>query len=165
MKPTVSNLRGSKDERYRALTPQIKALLDGESDVIAALGNVAAALKMTFEEYNWAGFYLLRGDSAESSQLVLGPFQGKPACTRIKVGQGVCGKSIALRQTIVVPDVSEFPGHIYCDPDSRSEIVVPMLRGPEALGVLDIDSDRLDAFDDVDRVYLEEIVREVVRKF
>lgn len=165
MEPSIRIVHGSKREKYHGLNPQIRALLEDEKDLIAALANVTAALKMNFEEYSWVGFYFLKKGSRKNSELVLGPFQGKPACTRIKVGQGVCGSSVKLKQTIVVPDVSKFSGHIYCDPNSQSEIAVPLLRRKEVLGVLDIDSDRLGCFDAVDKEFLEKIVGEVVRKF
>ncbi|MEE9289129.1 MAG: GAF domain-containing protein [Bacteroidota bacterium] len=165
MEPAITIVRGSKEEKYRDLLPQIKALLDGEDDLAAALGNVTAALKLIFQDHSWVGFYFLKNIDRSNSQLILGPFQGKPACTRIKVGQGVCGKSVELKQTIIVPDVSKFPGHIYCDRDTKSEIVVPLLRGNEVLGVIDIDSSRLDAFDEVDRKFLEEIAAQAVSSF
>lgn len=165
MEPAITIVQGSKEEKYRDLLPQIKALLDGEEDLTAALGNVTAALKLNFQEHSWVGFYFLNNVDRSNSQLILGPFQGKPACTRIKVGKGVCGKSVELKQTIIVPDVSKFPGHIYCDPDTKSEIVVPLLRGNEVLGVIDVDSNRLNTFDEVDRKFLEEIAAEAVSSF
>ncbi len=129
------------------------------------LANVAAALKVNFREFSWVGFYLLKGATEDHSELILGPFQGNPACTRIRVGEGVCGKAVQLKQTIIVPDVGKFPGHIYCDPDSRSEIVVPLRRGEKVIGVLDVDSDRLELFDRTDQECLEEIAGAVVQKF
>lgn len=146
----VSN--GSKEERYRILLPQVRSLLQGETDLVANLANVAAALKETFGFF-WVGFYRVQGE-----ELVLGPFQGPVACTRIARGRGVCGTAWAESRTQVVPDVDAFPGHIACSSRSRSEIVVP-LRSPsgEVGGVLDIDSDRLDTFDDTDIVFLEEL--------
>lgn len=146
----VSN--GSKAERYRTLLPQVRSLLQGETDLVANLANVAAALKETFGFF-WVGFYRVQGE-----ELVLGPFQGPVACTRIARGRGVCGTAWAEGRTQVVPDVDAFPGHIACSSRSRSEIVVP-LRSPsgEVGGVLDIDSDRLDTFDDTDAVFLEEL--------
>lgn len=143
---------GSKAEKYRTLLPQIKSLIEGEEDLIANLGNVSAALKETFGFF-WVGFYLLKG-----GELVLGPFQGPIACTRIKKGRGVCGASWERAETIVVPDVDEFPGHIACSSLSRSEIVVPLLRADgEVWGVLDIDSERLSAFDETDARFLKEL--------
>lgn len=140
---------GGKEERYAALLPQIKALTEGETDLIANLSNVSAALKMAFDFF-WVGFYLVKED-----ELVLGPFQGSIACTRIRKGRGVCGSAWAEKQTLVVPDVEAFPGHIACSSLSRSEIVVPLLRDGEVWGVLDIDSDELNTFDATDARFLE----------
>ena len=165
MEPSLKIIQGSKEEKYHELLPQIKALLKEENDLIATLANMTGVLKMNFEEFSWVGFYFLKNTIHRASELVLGPFQGKPACTRIGVGHGVCGKSVELKQTIVVPEVSKFPGHIYCDPNSRSEIVVPLVRNKKVLGVLDIDSDRLGTFDETDQKFLQKIVTEVVRKF
>ena len=145
----ISN--GGKEEKYRMLLPQIKCLIEGEDDLIANLANVAAALKETFGFF-WVGFYLVKED-----ELVLGPFQGPIACTRIRFGRGVCGTAWKEARTLIVPDVEQFPGHIACSSDSKSEIVVPILQQSEVIGVLDIDSDSLDSFDDIDAHYLEEI--------
>lgn len=142
---------GSKEEKYRELLPQLHALVSTETDFIANLANVAAALKQTFGFF-WVGFYIVKGD-----ELVLGPFQGPIACTRIRIGRGVCGTAWKEVRTLIVPDVEQFPGHIACSSDSKSEIVVPMIRQGEVIGVLDIDSDTLDSFDTVDARYLEEI--------
>lgn len=142
---------GSKEEKYRELLPQLHALVSTETDFIANLANVAAALKQTFGFF-WVGFYIVKGD-----ELVLGPFQGPIACTRIRIGRGVCGTARKEVRTLIVPDVEQFPGHIACSSDSKSEIVVPMIRQGEVVGVLDIDSDTLDSFDTVDAHYLEEI--------
>lgn len=142
---------GSKEEKYRELLPQLHALVSTETDFIANLANVAAALKQTFGFF-WVGFYIVKGD-----ELVLGPFQGPIACTRIRIGRGVCGTVWKEVRTLIVPDVEQFPGHIACSSDSKSEIVVPMIRQGEVVGVLDIDSDTLDSFDTVDARYLEEI--------
>ncbi len=142
---------GSKEEKYRELLPQLHALVSTETDFIANLANVAAALKQTFGFF-WVGFYIVKGD-----ELVLGPFQGPIACTRIRIGRGVCGTAWKEVRTLIVPDVEQFPGHIACSSDSKSEIVVPMIRQGEVVGVLDIDSDALDNFDTVDARYLEEI--------
>jgi len=144
---------GTKSEQYESLILQIKGLLHGETDPVANMGNVAAALKEQFE-WLWVGFYLVADE-----QLLLGPFQGPIACTRISKGKGVCGTCWATGQTIIVPDVSKFPGHIACSSKSRSEIVVPLLKNTEVLGVLDVDATELDAFDETDQHYLEEIVR------
>jgi len=143
----------SKAEQYTSLIPQIKALLDGEPDLVANLANIVAALKEQFG-WLWVGFYLVKQD-----ELVLGPFQGPVACTRIAKGRGVCGSSWAQAKTLVVPDVEAFPGHIACSSLSRSEIVVPLFHNDQVMGVLDVDSEVLDQFDDIDAKYLEEIVK------
>ncbi|CUU07613.1 GAF domain-containing protein [Candidatus Kryptobacter tengchongensis] len=150
----------TKEEIYSELIPQIKSLIEDESDLIANLANVTSALKQAFPSFSWVGFYLAKGD-----ELVLGPFQGKLACTRIKIGSGVCGTSALRKETIIVPDVEKFPGHIYCDPDSKSEIVVPIIKNGQVLGVLDIDSYELNNFDEVDKIYLEKVVDLLVSKF
>lgn len=149
-----------KKEIYKEIIPQINALLEGESDVVANLGNVAAVLKMAFPSISWVGFYLRKQD-----ELVLGPFQGKPACVRIRWGKGVCGTAAAKKETVVVPNVHEFPGHIFCDPESKSEIVVPLIRNAEVLGVLDVDSNQFNSFDEVDREYLERLANYLVNLF
>nr|WP_325289130.1 GAF domain-containing protein [uncultured Bacteroides sp.] len=152
----ISN--GTKEERYVALLPQLKGLLSGETDEVANLANVAAALKETFGFF-WVGFYRVVGD-----ELVLGPFQGPVACTRIRKGRGVCGTAWQEARTLVVPDVDAFPGHIACSSLSRSEIVVPLMDSAgEVWGVLDIDSSELNTFDDVDARFLEEACRLLVR--
>lgn len=150
----------TREEIYLELLPQIKSLIEGETDLIANLANVTSALKQAFESFSWVGFYLMK-----DGELVLGPFQGKLACTRIKIGSGVCGTSALKRETIIVPDVEKFPGHIYCDPDSKSEIVVPIVKDGEVLGVLDVDSYRLNNFDEIDKIYLEKLVDLLVSKF
>lgn len=147
---SISN--GSKAEQYQALIPQIKALIEGETDLVANLANITGALKEQFGWF-WVGFYLVKGE-----QLVLGPFQGPVACTRINKGRGVCGSSWAKAETLIVPDVEQFPGHIACSSLSRSEIVVPMLNNGTVWGVLDVDSELLDQFDETDKTYLEEII-------
>ena len=144
--------KGTKEEQYESLVPQIKALLEGEPDLIANLANVAGALKEQFN-WLWIGFYLVKDD-----ELVLGPFQGPVACTRIKKGKGVCGASWARAETLLVPDVEKFPGHIACSSLSRSEIVVPIIRNDKVLGVLDADSIDLDHYDIIDQKYLEQII-------
>lgn len=152
MAEDLSISTGSKTEKYQTLLPQIKSLTEGEPDLIANLANVSAALKETFSFF-WAGFYLVKED-----ELVLGPFQGPIACTRIKKGRGVCGTAWAEAKTLVVPDVDAFPGHIACSSLSRSEIVVPLRRANgEVWGVLDIDSEQPNTFDDTDARFLEEI--------
>lgn len=142
----------TKQERYEALLPQIKAVIEDESDLIANMANVAAMLHETFGFW-WTGFYRVVGE-----ELVLGPFQGPMACTRIKKGRGVCGTAWQQEETQVVPDVDKFPGHIACSSLSRSEIVVPVRQGEDIIAVLDIDSAELNTFDHTDRHYLEEIV-------
>ncbi len=144
---------GTKQERYEALLPQIASVVEGESDLIANMANVAAMLHETFGFW-WTGFYRVVGE-----ELVLGPFQGPMACTRIKKGRGVCGTAWAKEETRVVPDVDKFPGHIACSSASRSEIVVPVFREGEVVAVLDIDSDRLATFDQTDRRNLERVVQ------
>ena len=143
---------GNKEERYAILLPQVVSLVEGESDRIAGMANMAAALAQTFGFFR-VGFYRVIGD-----KLVLGPFQGPIACTRIAFGKGVCGTAWKRAETMIVPDVDAFPGHIACNSASRSEIVVPVKADGEVIAVLDIDSDRLGAFDEVDQRYLEQLV-------
>jgi L-methionine (R)-S-oxide reductase len=143
----------TKAEQYRQLLPQIEALVTGEPDLTANLANTAAALRQAFGFF-WVGFYLVKGD-----ELVLGPFQGPIACTRIRHGKGVCGASWEQAQTILVPDVEEFPGHIACSSDSRSEIVVPILKEGHVVAVLDVDSDQLNDFDYDDQAALEQLMQ------
>ncbi len=143
-----------KPALYRDLAASLAAMLEGETDAVANLSNASGLLAQALERINWCGFYLLRSD-----ELVLGPFQGKPACVRIAMGQGVCGAAAARRETLVVPDVNAFPGHIACDAASRSEIVVPILEGGRLRGVLDVDAPEPDRFDAEDRAGLEEFVR------
>lgn len=153
MADDLSIVTGTKEEAYQSLIPQIKGLLDGEPDLVANLANISAALKEQFGFF-WVGFYLVKKD-----ELVLGPFQGPVACTRIRKGRGVCGAAWQNATTLIVPDVEKFPGHIACSSLSKSEIVVPLFDGGEVVGVLDVDSDALDSFDATDRKYLEEIVQ------
>ncbi|MCX6310472.1 MAG: GAF domain-containing protein [Bacteroidetes bacterium] len=142
----------SKKELYRSLLPQLVGLTDGESDFIANLSNIIGALKQTFGFF-WVGVYLVKGN-----QLVLGPFQGPIACTRINMGKGVCGTSWEKKQTLLVPDVEKFPGHISCSSDSKSEIVVPVMdEFGNVILVMDIDSNRLNDFDETDKIHLEEV--------
>lgn len=153
--------KGTKQERYEALLPQVKAVMSGETDDIANMANVAAMLHETFHFW-WTGFYrVVRNPEGArvAEELVLGPFQGPLACTRIRKGRGVCGTAWDKVETQVVPDVEQFPGHIACSSASRSEIVVPICRAGEVIAVLDIDSEHLATFDDIDRHYLEELVR------
>lgn len=151
-------IEGTKDEKYRALLPQIAAVIDGEPDLIANMANVASMLHETFRFW-WTGFYRVLPAPAEATgeSLVLGPFQGPLACVRIRKGRGVCGTAWAEERTVVVPDVEEFPGHIACSSASRSEIVVPLIHDGMVIGVLDIDSAEFATFDDVDARYLEQI--------
>jgi len=176
MSEDLQIITGNKSDQYESLIPQIKGLLEGEPDIIANLANIAAALKEQFG-WLWVGFYLVKSRAADAQQepmsrddsdgnrrrdenqeLVLGPFQGPVACTRIKKGKGVCGTSWATATTLIVPDVEKFPGHIACSSLSRSEIVVPVSRNGEVMAVLDADSSAYNAFDKTDQLYLEEIV-------
>ncbi|MDF2156422.1 GAF domain-containing protein [Algoriphagus sp. CAU 1675] len=143
----------SKAEKYEALIPQIEALITGEPDLYANLANLAAALKQAFDFF-WVGFYLVKDE-----QLVLGPFQGPIACTRIAFGKGVCGTAWKEAKTQLVPDVDAFPGHIACSSASRSEIVVPVFKDEKVAMVLDVDSDQLDDFDSTDQRFLEELMQ------
>ncbi len=152
MAEDLTVIAGSRQEQYLSLIPQIRALLEGEEDLVANLANTAAALKEQFGWF-WVGFYLVRRD-----ELVLGPFQGPVACTRIRKGRGVCGSSWAQEKTLIVPDVEAFPGHIACSSLSKSEIVVPVIRHGEVVAVLDVDSEMPDHFGPTDQQYLEEIV-------
>lgn len=145
--------KGSKAEQYESLLPQIRGLIEGENNLIANLANIAAALKEQFNWW-WVGFYWIIDD-----ELVLGPFQGPVACTRIKKGRGVCGKSWETEKTLIVQDVEKFPGHIACSSYSKSEIVVPIFQQGIIVGVLDVDSEYLSQFDETDQVYLEKIMR------
>jgi GAF domain-containing protein len=152
MSEDLSIIQGTKEEQYVALLPQVKALISGEPDLVANLANIAAALKEQFG-WLWVGFYLVKED-----ELVLGPFQGPVACTRIRKGRGVCGSSWADAKTLIVADVEKFPGHIACSSLSRSEIVLPIIKDGVVLGVLDADSADLDTYDEIDQRYLEEMV-------
>ncbi|HTD39249.1 MAG TPA: GAF domain-containing protein [Mucilaginibacter sp.] len=142
-----------KQEQYKSLIPQIEALLDGETDLIANQANIAAALKEQFKWF-WVGFYMVK-----EGQLVLGPFQGPVACTRIAKGKGVCGAAWEQGKTLIVPDVDAFPGHIACSSLSRSEIVIPIYHHDQVISVLDVDSEELDQFNDTDAKYLEQIIQ------
>ncbi len=156
MADDLSIAKGTKQEQYTALIPQIKGLLSGEDDLIANLGNITAALKEQFN-WLWVGFYLVKQD-----ELVLAPFQGPVACTRIKKSRGVCGAAWQQEQTLIVPDVEKFPGHIACSSLSKSEIVVPIFHQNKVIAILDVDSIYLDEFDETDKKYLEEIVGLIV---
>lgn len=152
MAEDLSIIQGTKEEQYTTLLPQIKALIEGEPDLVANLANICGALKEQFG-WLWVGFYLVK-----ENELVLAPFQGPVACTRIKKGKGVCGAAWQQAETLIVPDVEKFPGHIACSSLSRSEIVVPIITNGEVKGVLDVDSVSLNDFDETDKKFLEEIV-------
>ncbi|HEU0226826.1 MAG TPA: GAF domain-containing protein [Arachidicoccus soli] len=151
MSESIFISQGNKTEKYQSLIPQIKALIEGEPDMIANMANIASALKMQFNWW-WVGFYLIKKE-----ELVLGPFQGPIACTRIKKGRGVCGNAWQEEKTFLVEDVNNFPGHIACSSDSKSEMVIPLFKDGNIFGVLDIDSEYLSFFDETDKIFLEEI--------
>ena len=148
----------TKEEKYTSLLPQLKGLLDGEDDMIANFANISAALKQSFNFF-WVGFYIVKKE-----ELVLGPFQGTVACTRIRYGKGVCGTAWKEKQTVIVEDVNKFPGHIACDTASQSEIVVPIIIQNNVVAVLDIDSEQLSHFDETDALYLQEIIKLLEQK-
>ena len=152
MSEDLQIITGTKHEQYESLLPQIKAVVEGETDLIANLANTCACLKEQFN-WLWVGFYIVKGD-----ELVLGPFQGPLACTRIRNGKGVCGTSWQKKETLIVPDVNSFPGHIACSSLSLSEIVVPVIRNGKVVAVLDVDSDKYNSYDETDKKYLEELV-------
>lgn len=151
---------GDKGAIYKELLPQLESLVSGERDFIANLANVSAALKQALPYASWVGFYLLK-----DGELVVGPFQGKVACTRIKIGAGVCGTAAAKKKTVIVPNVYDFPGHIFCDADSKSEIVVPLLKSGDLFGVLDLDSAEYNSYDEIDAKSLERISEMVARVY
>jgi GAF domain-containing protein len=163
MAEDLSIIQGTKEEIYQSLIPQINALIEGEPDLIANLANICGALKEQFN-WLWVGFYLVKPfgsasfDSAQDDELVLGPFQGPVACTRIKKGRGVCGAAWQGAETLIVADVEKFSGHIACSSLSRSEVVVPIIRNNKVIGVLDVDSESLSHFDETDKIYLEKII-------
>lgn len=146
-------LDGTKSETYPQIIEQVQALIHDETDFLANMANTSSLLYHLLPEVNWVGFYLYREE-----QLILGPFHGKPACVRIAIGKGVCGTAAERKETVVVPDVHQFPGHIACDAASQSEIVVPMIKEGRLIGVLDIDSPIKNRFDETDQTYLEKIV-------
>jgi len=150
--------QGHKADQYQSILPQIQAIIEDETDMIANLANICAALKQQFDWF-WIGFYLVK-----DNKLVLGPFQGPIACTRIAKGRGVCGTAWQQYQTIIVPDVDQFPGHIACSSASKSEIVLPIMRNGDCIGVLDIDSDELNQFDEIDAEYLQQLIL-MIEKF
>ena len=149
---TVENYKGTLEEKYGLLLKQLESLIEGEQNVVANLSNASALLNVFLERINWVGFYMVEGDG-----LVLGPFQGLPACIRIPFGRGVCGKAAKEEQTIIVPDVHQFPGHIACDSASNSEIVLPLIKGDVLLGVIDIDSPLFARFDEQDAKGLNQL--------
>jgi L-methionine (R)-S-oxide reductase len=155
--PWTASAPAEKAALYRALRAEIEVLLAGEPDPVANAANAAAAIFHSLPDLNWAGFYFLRGQT-----LVLGPFQGKPACVRIESGRGVCGTVVAGRRSVLVPDVAAFPGHIACDTASQSELAVPLLSGDSVVGVLDLDSPRSKRFDATDRDGCEELAAMLV---
>jgi L-methionine (R)-S-oxide reductase len=154
----VENYEGSREKNYELVTKQLQALVEGEPNRIANLSNAAALLNQFLDRINWVGFYLY-----EDKELVLGPFQGLPACVRIPLGKGVCGTAANERKTLRVADVHQFPGHIACDAASQSEIVVPMIKDGELIGVLDIDSPEKDRFDEIDQQGLEAFVEQLCK--
>lgn len=151
----------AKQEQYEELIPQILSLVTDEPNHIANMANTVAALKQSFDRFSWVGFYLY---DKLANELVLGPFQGKIACTRIGIGKGVCGTSFQRKETIIVPDVEKFPGHIYCDGGSKSEIVVPVFHQTHCIGVLDVDSYAYDSFDETDKKYLEQLLAAIAAR-
>lgn len=157
MEASFKQTTTDKAERYRLFLPQFELLISDEREEVSVLANAAAALRETFSFF-WVGFYLVKAD-----QLILGPFQGSAACYRIRKGKGVCGTSWAEARTLIVPDVDQFPGHIACSSLSRSEIVIPILANGQVKGVLDIDSDQLNSFDETDRRYLEEVTAVIAK--
>ena len=163
MSESIQIISGTKQEQYHHLFPQIKSLLEAETDLIANMANLCAVLKEQFD-WLWVGFYVVKKSTSADckEELVLSPFQGPVACTRIKKGRGVCGSSWKQAQTLIVPDVARFPGHIACNSLSVSEIVVPIIRNNEVVGVLDVDSEKPDLFDETDKKYLEQIVAKIL---
>jgi L-methionine (R)-S-oxide reductase len=154
----VEMYNGTKEENYELVKKQLKALIEGETNQVANLSNAAALLNQFLERINWVGFYLMEGN-----ELVLGPFQGLPACVRIPLGKGVCGTAAQEKRVLRVPDVHQFPGHIACDAASQSEIVIPMIKDGNVIGVLDIDSPEKDRFDETDEQKLQEFVEVLVQ--
>lgn len=159
----VSTSGMPREEAYRTVIAQARQLISDEKDLVANLANISSLLKHTFEDYLWIGFYLT--SQSDPGELVLGPFQGRPACTRIRFGNGVCGTSASEERTVIVDDVDKFPGHIVCDSLSRSEIVVPIISGGRVAGVLDVDSGYPANFGETDRKYLEELAEMLTQLF
>lgn len=156
MKKILSPLQGTKEEKYQNVISHFHSLVAGENNEVVILGMISSLLKMQFETISWVGFYLLKG-----KELIVGPFQGKPPCIRIALGKGVCGTVAKEKKTLVVADVDAFPGHIRCDADSRSEIVVPIIKKKMLYGVLDVDSSQLNNFDETDKRFLEKLCNEI----
>lgn len=155
---TAERFTGTREEQYKTVIKQLDALLTGESNAVANLANASALLNVFLQDINWVGFYVTEGN-----QLVLGPFQGLPACVRIPFGRGVCGVAAETKTTQLVSDVHKFPGHIACDAASNSEIVIPLIKNNEVIGVLDIDSPNKGRFDEIDQTYLEEFVEVLLK--
>lgn len=153
----------SKKDKYELLVPQISSLIDGEPNLITNLANITSALKYSMDNFLWVGFYLT--DEFKTNELVLGPFQGRVACTRILFGKGVCGTAAENKETVLVDDVDKFPGHIVCDSFSKSEIVVPVIKDNKVVAVLDVDSDVDSNFDNTDMIYLEKIINNIKHIF
>ncbi|MFB8282004.1 GAF domain-containing protein [Nocardia colli] len=151
---TVADLTGDRTEQYQQLVAQAEALVTGEHDRVANAANLSSLVFHALPELNWVGFYFYDGH-----ELVVGPFQGQPACVRIAIGKGVCGTAAQTRETQLVPDVHAFPGHIACDAQTRSEVVIPLVHNGELVGVFDLDSPKPDRFDDIDRAGLESVAR------
>ncbi|MBC1585308.1 GAF domain-containing protein [Listeria seeligeri] len=158
----ITKMTGTKEENYALALKQVQAMIAGEPNVIANLSNVSSILNQALTNINWVGFYLFE---KETNQLVLGPFQGLPACIRIPLGKGVCGSAAANQKTYLVEDVHQFPGHIACDAASNSEIVLPIVKNEQLIGVLDIDSPSTSRFDEVDQLWLEKIRDAIVHEF
>ncbi|MBC1488055.1 GAF domain-containing protein [Listeria sp. FSL L7-1485] len=157
----ISKMTGPKEENYALALKQVQAMIAGETNLIANLSNISSILNQALTNINWVGFYLLE---KETNQLVLGPFQGLPACIRIPLGKGVCGSAASAQKTYIVEDVHQFPGHIACDAASNSEIVLPLVKNGQLLGVLDIDSPSTARFDEVDQFWLEKIRDAIVHE-
>jgi L-methionine (R)-S-oxide reductase len=152
-----------KEEKYKSVLSLIYSLVSEEKNKIANLANIVSVLKYTFDYYSWVGFYFM--DTENSYELVIGPYQGKVACTRLKLGKGVCWTSVKNKETILVKDVNSFPGHIACDSNTKSEIVVPVIKNNEVTAVLDVDSGDYSAFDETDKKYLEELINKITYIF
>ncbi|HMS64133.1 MAG TPA: GAF domain-containing protein [Ignavibacteria bacterium] len=153
----------SKKEQYESILPQINSLIEGESNFLVNITNITSVIKYSFDNILWAGFYFI--DKENQNELLIGPFQGRVPCTRIPIGNGVCGASAERKETIIVEDVGKFPGHIVCDSLSRSEIVVPVIKANKVIGVLDIDSELLNNFDETDKKYLEKLIENISHLF